>query len=136
MKRFIAVLGILGLLGLTPAVPAYAYWGEGRDRAEWRERAALREWAERREQEDRREREEALKRYEKRQEAEFWGSVAIGALGAILNYAHSAPAPAYAAPPAPTCSTTRGYWTRVPVTDAYGYTTYQREWVPGQTVCR
>lgn len=42
--------------------------------------------------------------------------------------------PAYYPPPS--CYVQPGYWATVPYTDAQGYTSYQYQWVPDQTVCQ
>jgi hypothetical protein len=42
--------------------------------------------------------------------------------------------PAYYPPPY--CYVQPGYWATVPYTDAQGYTSYQYQWVPDQTVCQ
>jgi hypothetical protein len=38
-------------------------------------------------------------------------------------------------PPPPSCYTEPGYWSQVPYTNEFGFTTYQSVWVPARTVC-
>jgi len=59
-----------------------------------------------------------------------WG-FGFGATPLFVPYPYYAPAPFYV----PQCyeQIVPGRWVQVPVTDAYGYTTYRWQWVPPQT---
>jgi len=64
------------------------------------------------------------------------GLVVGGALGALLGAPYAVAPPTYAyTPPPPACYTRPGYWSQAPVVRPDGLTTYQRVWVPPQTVC-
>jgi hypothetical protein len=72
----------------------------------------------------------SVERHDRCVGCEFFGGLLLGGvLGGVIA------APHYAPPP-PVCSTQPGYWGYLPMTDPYGYTTYQRAWIPPQTFCR
>ncbi len=53
------------------------------------------------------------------------------------DYPPYPPPPArYVYVPPPSCYTQPGYWTQVPYTNEFGFTSYQSVWVPARTVCR